>query len=215
MTDQPRERLDLSILGQVAGSSTPSEPTSDVPPTLSGGPDATRETTRPNPRTPGGTVRGRTARGSSRATSPRTGAASAPSDGPRTIRRDDETHEYRPGILVRPLTELYTAAGTMMLPLSPPVGTALVQNAEPCAQSLDNLARTNPAVRRALMSLLQTGAWGQVLAAHMPIILAIAVTYSPNVRRAMETFPDTSHDSTETVNPVSNGQGPTTGGRQP
>jgi hypothetical protein len=96
----------------------------------------------------------------------------------------------------------------MILPISVPIGTAFVQNAQPCAESLDELARTNPAVRKALMSLLTTGAWGKVIAAHFPILLAIGVTYSPAVRTALAgepLTPNTEHDTTETVNPVSNG----------
>lgn len=202
------EPLDLSILARAAGETTPSAPPQrDVPPTLPDGSEPTRrETPRPSGAAPSDTSAPRTARPGQRRTRPRP-EQGAPDSGPRRIVRDDDPpKEYRPGVLVKPLTDLYIALGTVILPLSHPVGTAFVQNAGPCAESLDELARTNPAARRFLMSLLTTGAWGKVIAAHLPILLAIGVSYSPAVRRAMAgPVPTTDNDTTETVNPVSNG----------
>jgi hypothetical protein len=194
--------LDLSVLAQVAGKETAEPPRSDAPPTLPHGEQPTRREPRPE---------------SSDATPPRTRTRrtrprpdpGTPAPPDRRIVRDEEAPpEYRAGILVKPLTDLYVAIGTMLLPITTPVGTAFVQNAQPCAESLDELARTNPAVRKVLMSLLTTGAWGKVIAAHFPILLAIGVTYSPAVRASLAgepLTPNTEHDTTETVNPVSNG----------
>lgn len=211
----PGDPIDLSILAQVSGPS----PRTDTPPTLPDGaradapPRTAREARRTAPTESGGAP----AQGSAGAARPRSARASQPrSDArrtedspPRRVTADDALPEYRPGILVKPLTDLYVAVGTMMLPVSSAVGTAFVQNAGTCAESLDELARTNPRVRAVLMGLLTTGAWGKVIAAHMPILLAIGVTYSPQVRRAMGAEPiaqpDMPHDATDTVNPVSNG----------
>lgn len=185
--------LDLSVLAQVSEKETAPPPRGDTPPTLPHGEQPTRREG-PPPRT--GKVR-----------RPRPRLDQPPPDS-RIVPDDTAPPEYRPGILVKPLTDLYVAVGTMLLPITTPVGTAFVQNAQPCAESLDELARTNPAVRRVLMSLLTTGAWGKVIAAHFPIILAIGVTYSPAVRASLAgepLSPNTEHDTTETVNPVSNG----------
>lgn len=205
------EPLDLSVLAQVTPDATPPPPR-DVAPSLPDGEHATRrESVRPGS---GDSPRPRTGDPRARRTRPRPeqGTPDAVQDSTRDKRRvvrDEEAPpEYRPGILVKPLSDLYTAAGTMLLPITVPVGTAFVQNARPCAESLDELARTNPQVRKVLMSLLATGAWGKVIAAHFPIILAIGVTYSPAVRQSLSGVPlqpTTENDSTETVNPVSNG----------
>jgi hypothetical protein len=184
--------LDLSVLAQVAEKETAAPPRGDAPPTLPGGEQPTR---RPGPAEPP----------RKRRTRPR---LDQPTPDRRVVRDEEAPPEYRAGILVKPLTDLYVAVGTMLLPITYPVGTAFVQNAGPCAESLDELARTNPAVRKVLMSLLTTGAWGKVIAAHFPIILAIGVTYSPAVRASLAgepLAPSTANDTTETVNPVSNG----------
>lgn len=200
------EPLDLSVLARVSGEAPPTAPPRDAPPTLPDGSEPTRREQTRSGAAPSGTSGPRTARPGQRRTRPRPEQGTPDPPQPRIVRDDDAPKEYRPGILVKPLTDLYVALGTMMYPVSQPVGTAFIQNAGPCAESLDELARTNPAARRFLMSLLTTGAWGKVIAAHLPILLAIGVTYSPAVRQAMAgPTPTTENDATETVNPVSNG----------
>lgn len=94
----------------------------------------------------------------------------------------------RVGQLVKPLTDLYTTIGTMMVPFDQPCGMAIIQNAEPCAKALEQLARENPAVRRALLALVETSIWGQVLAAHAPIMISIAMHHVPAIRNSMESM---------------------------
>jgi hypothetical protein len=137
-----------------------------------------------------------------RASSPAPGAPLTPDEARRFVK--DDTEHYRPGLLVKPLQDLYAAAGTVTLPFNAPVGTALLQNAETCAISLDNAAKQDPRIRKALMSLVKTSVWGPVIAAHMPIAMALAMTISPAAQRAMHTVTHPQNDG-ETVNPVSNG----------
>lgn len=85
----------------------------------------------------------------------------------------------------KPLTDLYTAVGSMVMMYDPPCGTAIISNANKCAVALEDLARENDAVRRALTSLIQTSVWGSVIAAHAPIMLAIVMHHSPVVRDSM------------------------------
>jgi hypothetical protein len=91
----------------------------------------------------------------------------------------------RTGSLVKPFTDFYTSIGAFIVPFDQPCGMAVVNNAEPCARALENLARENPAVRRALLALVETSVWGQVIAAHLPIMLAIATHHVPAVRNEM------------------------------
>lgn len=95
----------------------------------------------------------------------------------------------RPGALVKGFTEFYTAAGTMLLPFDQPCGMVIINSAEDCARSLDTLARDNPKVRRILMAMLETSAWGAVIAAHLPIITAVAMHHVGPVRNAMQGVP--------------------------
>lgn len=97
----------------------------------------------------------------------------------------------RSGALVKPLTDLYTSIGTMMLPFDQVCGLVVVNSAEDCARSLDTLARENPKVRRALMAMVETSVWGQVIAAHLPIITAVAMHHVGPVKNALQGVPIT------------------------
>lgn len=79
----------------------------------------------------------------------------------------------RAGALVKPLTELYTSLGALVLAADPVCGSAIVANAPECAKRLDALAQENDAVRRALHALTASSAWGGVMIAHLPIMLAL------------------------------------------
>jgi hypothetical protein len=119
---------------------------------------------------------------------------------------DVETPTYRPGILVKPLRDMYVTVGTLVIPFNKPVGTSFIQNAENCARALDNAAKADKQIRRVLMLLVQGSVWGEVIIAHMPIMMALAVTMVPSVRSTMNGV-QSEGGETETVNPVSNGYG--------
>lgn len=87
----------------------------------------------------------------------------------------------RPGALKKPLMEMYGSIGMAVSMFDPQCGFAVMQNAEKCAEAMEGLARENEAVRRVVMNMIQTSVWGQVLAAHSPIIFAIAAHHVPKV----------------------------------
>lgn len=89
---------------------------------------------------------------------------------------------YKPGKLVAPLTEMYTFLGMGCMMFDTDISTAILENAEPCAQALDKLAEKNPAVRKLLYALVETSAWGLVISAHLPILLALGARFVPQVR---------------------------------
>lgn len=136
--------------------------------------------------------------------------ADKPPPTPRTVTRDDveETPTYRPGILVKPLRDLYVTVGTLVLPFNQPVGTAFIQNAEACAKSLDNAAKTDKQIRRVLMLLITGSVWGEVIIAHMPIMMALSVTLVPSIRKDLGRVQSDGNAPNETINPVSNGYAP-------
>jgi hypothetical protein len=84
------------------------------------------------------------------------------------------------------LTQLYTGFALAVMPFDPSCGKIILENAERCAESLDDLAKTNPAVRRALLSLVTTSAWGAVIMAHAPILMALAMHHVPALRERQE-----------------------------
>ena len=86
---------------------------------------------------------------------------------------------------LKPLTDLYTSVGTIMCLSDPVCGMAIINNAEKCALALEDAARENEVLRRALTSLVQTSVWGAVIAAHAPIFMAIAFHHVPAIKAAM------------------------------
>lgn len=105
---------------------------------------------------------------------------SKPDKSPKPVRATKDS-----ATLKKALTELYTAGGMMWAPFDPQCGMAVVNSAEPCADALVKLADENEAVKRALSALTQTSAWGGVMAAHLPIIMAIAGHHVAAVRERM------------------------------
>jgi hypothetical protein len=90
------------------------------------------------------------------------------------------------GGLRKPLEDLYTGLGIMMMPFDPSCAQIVISQAPKCAEALDDLAKTNPAVRRILIGLVTTSAWGQVIAAHAPILMALAMHHIPALRERQE-----------------------------
>jgi len=90
------------------------------------------------------------------------------------------------GGLRKPLEDLYTGLGMMLMPFDPSCAKVIIEAAPKCAESLDDLAKTNPAVRRILISLVTTSAWGSVIMAHAPIIMAVAMHHVPALKERQE-----------------------------
>lgn len=106
-----------------------------------------------------------------------------PEKTPRTTKR--KAIPKRKGQFVQPLTALYTSVGIMLMPFDAVCGKAVVTSAEDCARSLDELAYQNDAVRRVVYALVQTSTLGAVIAAHAPILMAVAIHHIPSVQNAM------------------------------
>lgn len=104
------------------------------------------------------------------------GAKDAPKSAPKAKKRVPAS---RPGALVRPLADIYTSIGMVLVPFDPACGMALVDSAQKCAESLDALAQRNDSVRRLLLALTETSAWGGVLTAHLPLLLVIVAHHGP------------------------------------
>lgn len=93
---------------------------------------------------------------------------------------------YKPGVISQGLTGLYGQLGMMLGMIDPHCGQAIIANAEVMAQSLEKLAKDNPAVREWLTRLVTTSVIGEVIAAHMPVAFAIFMHHTPIGRAKME-----------------------------
>lgn len=89
---------------------------------------------------------------------------------------------YREGVIAKGVNKLYAKIGRFVRVMDHDIGTAIIESTRKesdddvtVGEAWDELARTNPRIRAFLMKLLVGGAWGQVMWAHAPIFLAIAM----------------------------------------
>lgn len=75
--------------------------------------------------------------------------------------------------LAAALERQYVMAGAIARMFAPLTGEAMIENATSCAESLADWADSNPKVRAVLERTMQGGAVAGVLAAHLPIALAV------------------------------------------
>jgi hypothetical protein len=191
MTDTRDTELDLSVLARVAP-----PPDRDEKPGTSGGEASPDRPADESPPTRRRVPRGR---------------VKPPPDPDkeqrsRTFVPDDDVllPDYHPGMFVKPLIDAYMTVGAMVLPLSEPIGTSIMQNAEPCARSIDNAAKIDKKFRKYLLRAMGTGVLIPILIAHMPIAMVIVVTLFPGRPLPNEPVQLPDQDN-QTVNPVSNG----------
>lgn len=86
-------------------------------------------------------------------------------------------------VIEKSLPGVYEIIGASICLFNVPVGTTIIENAEPCARSLAEVAKTNPKVANALLKLMEGGAWGGVAVAHAPIAFAIFSSIQQSKKR--------------------------------
>lgn len=98
----------------------------------------------------------------------------------------DQKKSGRPSKIKTEVQGLYTALAVGIYPFDNAIGSLIAESAEDCAVAWDELAKKNPAIKRTLEKLLETSAYGALIAAHMPIAVAVATKYVPNLRETYE-----------------------------
>lgn len=68
---------------------------------------------------------------------------------------------------------LYVTIGFGVVLVNQTAGQTIAEQAESCADAWVNLAKENDGVRRGLLFMIEGGAWGAVLVAHLPILFAV------------------------------------------
>jgi hypothetical protein len=67
---------------------------------------------------------------------------------------------------------------------------AIAGQATPCADAWFNLAENNDSVRRMLLMFIEGGAWGALIAAHVPIVMAFMPEHTKRAMSAMFARPE-------------------------
>jgi len=101
-----------------------------------------------------------------------------------------EVPQHRPGQITKGMNKLYRRAGKIVRAMDADIGIAIIEATKNTAEPDENgeiteddsvgaaweeVARTNPRIRRALLKMIAGGAWGSLVMAHAPIGLAIAM----------------------------------------
>lgn len=98
-----------------------------------------------------------------------------PPDSKAKGKRETPTPRYVKGVIATGMTKLYQRTGRIIKALDKDIGTAVIESAADCGEAWDELARTNPRVRKFLLKLIGGGAIGAIIMAHAPILLAIVM----------------------------------------
>lgn len=91
-----------------------------------------------------------------------------------------ETPPYRPSPLKNKLVQLYAGIGLGLSAFDPYCGSQIIANAEATGTAMDKLARENASVKRVLERLVATSVVLEVVSAHVPIMMAVAMHHGPD-----------------------------------
>lgn len=93
---------------------------------------------------------------------------------------DSDLPPFRAGPIATGMNRLYLKAGKIVRAMDHDIGTAIIMTTRKEApddvtvgEAWEELAKTNPRIRRVLLKVIAGGAWGQLFMAHAPIFLAI------------------------------------------
>lgn len=128
----------------------------------------------------------------------------------RTIKQKS-TIPNRKGQFVEPVTRAYVMIGGVIAIRDPHCGRVIVMQAEAAAVALDDLAYTDEFTRRILWSLTQTGKYGAVIGAHLPILIAVLIHHVPAISDAISYMGQAFAESVIRGEAMSNGETPDSG----
>lgn len=91
--------------------------------------------------------------------------------------------QHRPGVITKGVNRLYKKAGKIVRVMDADIGSAILASTENTAEegepddsvgaAWDEVARTNPRIRAFLLRAVAGGAWGALVMAHGPILMAL------------------------------------------
>lgn len=123
------------------------------------------------------------------------GASAKVPKGHRTKARKEpvDVPPFRAGPIATGMNKLYARTGKILRVMDPDIGNAVLASTRKesdddvtVGEAWEELARVNPRIRATLLKMIQGGAWGQLMMAHAPIIMAILMKDA--VRRRIPMF---------------------------
>jgi hypothetical protein len=86
------------------------------------------------------------------------------------------------GSITAGISQLYGQVGMFVGMFDKECGSAIVTNAQAMGASLEAAAKESPAMQEFLNKMITTSVWGQVIAAHLPVVMAISMHHVPAIR---------------------------------
>jgi len=146
--------------------------------------------------------------------------------------------QFREGQIAKGVNRLYRRAGRIVRAFDPEIGAALIEitrkdildDGAPdpedvtVGEAWEEIARTNPRIRRWLLKIIAGGAWGQLVMVHAPVLLAVlmkdAVRKRLPLSKLLAAFFSDDDDQGDAVGSPDagspgNGPGPLVGGLSP
>jgi hypothetical protein len=98
----------------------------------------------------------------------------------RPPREEPELPPFRAGPIAKGVNSLYLKAGKIVRVMDSDIGNAIIaitrkegEDDVTVGEAWEEVAKVNPRIRRVLLRLIEGGAWGQLLMAHVPLLLAV------------------------------------------
>lgn len=88
-----------------------------------------------------------------------------------------------PGKYYTPLMRIYGIIGMVLMRFDKTCGSAVLLQAEDTARAVDRLAKENPAVRRVIEAIIAKSVYGELIAAHAPILATVFAHHIPQTFR--------------------------------
>lgn len=100
--------------------------------------------------------------------------------GKKAARELEPLPPFRAGPIATGMNKLYARVGRIVRVMDPAIGTAIISTTTKdseaevtVGEAWEEVARTNPRIRRVLLKLIEGGAWAQLFMAHAPILIAV------------------------------------------
>lgn len=101
-------------------------------------------------------------------------------DGSGEPKKPEPVVQFREGVIAKGINRTYRKAGKLIKVADADVGQALIDITRKdddddvtVGEAWEEIARTNPRIRKFLMRMISGGAWGQLFMCHSPVLMAI------------------------------------------
>jgi len=96
--------------------------------------------------------------------------------------KPDGVPQHRPGVITKGVNRLYKRAGKIVKAMDRDIGIAIIESTkntddeggdDSVGAAWEEVCRTNPRIRKFILRIIAGGAWGQLVMAHAPILMAV------------------------------------------